>query len=508
MSSSNKTIAKNTIMLYIRMILSMVISLYTSRVVLETLGVTDYGIFSVVGGVVTMFSFFNSTMSGAASRFLTFELGTGNVKKLKDTFSTAVILHFVIALCIVIICETIGMWLLNNKLVIPVEQKIAAQWVFHFSILSMFFNIIQVPYSASIIAHEKMGIFAYIEIANSILRLLIVYLLVVICINKLILYSILTCSISALILFIYICVCRYRFEECRVYVIWDKSIIKPMLSFSGWDLYGNISVMARTQGVNMLLNMWFGPIMNAASDIAARVQTIVLNLSTNISMAIRPQIIKSYSTSDYTRMLFLLQNGSRITFVLMLYFAVPLIIEAKYILNLWLGDVPDHTILLMRLSLLWNIAVSMTITLNYCVHATGYVKIVSICSGTLFLLIVPITYIMFKFGYPFWLPYLFNIITVIIASFFSSYTIKKFVTAFSFYKIVFKDLCKEWLVVFVLIGSIGYMSQQFDESPLRLVMVILVNTFITTVVGFYCIFPSDLRMKVIYILRKKLCKKV
>lgn len=344
MSSSNKTIAKNTIMLYIRMILSMVISLYTSRVVLETLGVTDYGIFSVVGGVVTMFSFFNSTMSGATSRFLTFELGTGNVKKLKDTFSTAVILHFVIALCIVIICETIGMWLLNNKLVIPVEQKIAAQWVFHFSILSMFFNIIQVPYSASIIAHEKMGIFAYIEIANSILRLLIVYLLVVICINKLILYSILTCSISALILFIYICVCRYRFEECRVYVIWDKSIIKPMLSFSGWDLYGNISVMARTQGVNMLLNMWFGPIMNAASDIAARVQTIVLNLSTNISMAIRPQIIKSYSTSDYTRMLFLLQNGSRITFVLMLYFAVPLIIEAKYILNLWLGDVPDHTI--------------------------------------------------------------------------------------------------------------------------------------------------------------------
>lgn len=205
MSSSNKTIAKNTIMLYIRMILSMVISLYTSRVVLETLGVTDYGIFSVVGGVVTMFSFFNSTMSGATSRFLTFELGTGNVKKLKDTFSTAVILHFVIALCIVIICETIGMWLLNNKLVIPVEQKIAAQWVFHFSILSMFFNIIQVPYSASIIAHEKMGIFAYIEIANSILRLLIVYLLVVICINKLILYSILTCSISALILFIYIC---------------------------------------------------------------------------------------------------------------------------------------------------------------------------------------------------------------------------------------------------------------------------------------------------------------
>lgn len=203
MSSSNKTIAKNTIMLYIRMILSMVISLYTSRVVLETLGVTDYGIFSVVGGVVTMFSFFNSTMSGATSRFLTFELGTGNVKKLKDTFSTAVILHFVIALCIVIICETIGMWLLNNKLVIPVEQKIAAQWVFHFSILSMFFNIIQVPYSASIIAHEKMGIFAYIEIANSILRLLIVYLLVVICINKLILYSILTCSISALILFIY-----------------------------------------------------------------------------------------------------------------------------------------------------------------------------------------------------------------------------------------------------------------------------------------------------------------
>lgn len=183
MSSSNKTIAKNTIMLYIRMILSMVISLYTSRVVLETLGVTDYGIFSVVGGVVTMFSFFNSTMSGATSRFLTFELGTGNVKKLKDTFSTAVILHFVIALCIVIICETIGMWLLNNKLVIPVEQKIAAQWVFHFSILSMFFNIIQVPYSASIIAHEKMGIFAYIEIANSILRLLIVYLLVVICIK-------------------------------------------------------------------------------------------------------------------------------------------------------------------------------------------------------------------------------------------------------------------------------------------------------------------------------------
>ena len=299
---NTKRLAKNTIALYFRMLLSMVVSLYTSRIVLNTLGVEDYGIYNVVGGVVAMFGFLNASMSGATARFLSFELGKGNFLRLKKTFSSALIIHIGIALIILIIAETLGLWFLNHKLVIPADRIDAAQWAYQFSILSTLITITQAPYNASIIAHEKMTIYAYVEILNVTLKLLVVYLLVIGNFDKLILYSFFIFTVSTLIALIYRLYCIRHFNECRFHWIWDTSILKPMLSFSGWDLYGNMSVTVKQQGLNMLLNIFWGPLLNSANGVATSVQGAILGFSSNIITAAKPQIIKSYAESNIYRM--------------------------------------------------------------------------------------------------------------------------------------------------------------------------------------------------------------
>ena len=298
--SNNKRIAKNTIMLYIRMLLSMVVSLYTSRVVLNTLGVEDYGIYGVVGGVVAMFSFLNNTMSGATSRFLTFEMGRGDFKRLKNTFSSALIIHLLIVCAILLLAETIGLWFLANKLVIPVERMGAAHWVYQLSILSMAINVTQVPYNASIIAHEKMDVYAYVEILNVTLKLLIVYLLVIGDFDKLILYAVLTLVVSMTIAFIYRIYCIRNFEECRFEWNWNKNILKGLLSFSTYNLYGNFGSVMNMQGTNFALNHFWGVILNSASGIATTVANVVNSFTSNILVAFRPQITKSYAQGDIT----------------------------------------------------------------------------------------------------------------------------------------------------------------------------------------------------------------
>jgi Na+-driven multidrug efflux pump len=491
-------------MLYLRMILSVGISLYTSRVILQTLGVSDYGVYGVVGGIVTMFSFFNASLAGATSRFLSVELGVGNRERIKDTFSSALLIHIAIAVVVTLLCETIGIWFLENKLVIPEGRMYAAHWVLQFSILTMVFHVIQVPFNAAIISNERMGTFAYIEIANSLLKLLIVYMLVIGNFDKLILYSILTCVVAILITLIYVIYSCRNFSECSLRLVWKKEYIKPMLSYSGWEFYGNMSLVASSQGINMLLNMFFGTIMNAAYDIANRVKNIIMSLSTNFTTAIRPQIYKNYSADNFERMFSLMQNGSRITFMLMLVFCAPLIIEAHYILNLWLGIVPEHSETLLRLALLWNIIVSMFITMNDASHATGDVKFQCLVSGTLYLAVLPLSYIAFLLNAPYWVPFALNALFVTVDPLYVGYVIKKHIPGFSWRKHVLHDMVRTYSILIVVIAVPYFIISNMEESFVRLVVTTILTTLITCVLGFYILLSKNLRGRIISFIKTKI----
>lgn len=486
------------------MVLSMVISLFTSRVVIQTLGVSDYGVYGVVGGIVTMFSFLNGALAGATARYLSVELGGGNKVRLKETFSTALGLHMSIALIVTFICETFGVWFLESKLVMPDERMLAAHWVLQFSILTMIFQVIQVPFNAAIISNEKMGAFAYIEIANSILKLLIVYMLLIGHFDKLILYAALTCLVSLLITSIYVVYCLRRFEECSLKLVWKKELLKPMLTYSGWEFYGNMSLVASSQGINMLLNMFFGTVMNAAFDISTRVRSIIMNLATNFTTAIRPQIYKNYSIQDYDRVFSLMQNGARITFLLMLFFCAPLIIEASYILHLWLGVVPDHADTLLRLSLLWNLIVSMYITMNDVSHATGDVKFQCLTSGTLYAIVLPISYVAFLLGAPYWVPFALNALSVTVDPLYTGYAIKKHIPTFSWKKHVLHDLIPYYGIMLLVIATPFFLLKSIDEGFVRFIITALVTSSLTLLLGVYVLIPRSVRTKLFIAVKKRI----
>ncbi len=394
--SSNRRIAKNTVMLYIRMLLSMVVSLYTSRVVLNTLGVEDYGIYGVVGGVVAMFSFLNSAMSGATSRFLTYEMGRGDTQRLRDTFSSALLIHIGISLVILLLGETVGLWFLTHKLVIPEERMFAAHVVYQLSIISTMVSITQVPYNATIIAHEQMDVYAYVELLNVSLKLLIVFLLPVIGHDKLIVYGILVFAVSLLIAMTYRWYCFKKYPEVRTRLIFNKKMIYPMLSFSGWDIYVNMALMGRNQGVNILLNIFLGPIVNAAVNLGLTIQGVISAFGENVLTAIKPQIIKSYAKGEYIDMNKYMSMASGLATLLMSIISIPLIIEMDYILRLWLGTYPEGTVGLGRLCLIFSLIYIAFRPLVFGLHAVGNIKTMGLLNGTIYLLVLPVSYMIFK----------------------------------------------------------------------------------------------------------------
>lgn len=394
---NNKRIAKNTIMLYIRMLLSIVVSLYTSRVVLQTLGVDDYGIYGVVGGVVAMFSFLNASMSGATSRFITFSLGKGNMKDVNETFSTAVIIHLGIALAIIVLAETVGLWFLEYKLVIPEERMNAARIVYQFSIIAMAVQVTQVPYNASIISFERMDVYAYVELLNVFLKLGIVYLLLLGSFDKLILYAFLVLAVNIIIAFTYRIYCLRHFETCKFHWIIKKEKLYPMLSFSGWDLYGNMCYSARQQGINILINMFFGVALNAASSVATSVQGVVSGLSANVIQAFRPQIIKQYAAGNFDEMENLMCNSIKYSLIMFLMICVPLSFVMYPVMRLWLGVVPNMAPEFCVFMLLISMLNLVNSVLCIVIHASGNIKFLSIVTGTIYLLTIPLIYILFRY---------------------------------------------------------------------------------------------------------------
>ncbi|MDR1758972.1 MAG: oligosaccharide flippase family protein [Fibrobacter sp.] len=477
-SENNKRIAKNTLFLYFRMLLTMGISLYTSRVVLSTLGVEDFGIYGVVGGVVAMFSFINSSLSSATSRFLTFSLSKGDTEDLKKTFSSALTIHILIAFVILILAETIGLWFLENKLVIPEYRMSAARWVYQFSVLSTLIAITQVPYNAVIISHERMHIYAYVEILNVSLKLGVVYLLVIGNFDKLILYAALIFVVSVLIAMIYRIYCLKKFTVCKYKFEWNKKYIYPMLSFSGWDLYGNMSVVARTQGVNVLLNLFFGAVLNAANGIAVQVQGAVMAFANNIITAVRPQIVKSYAARNYSYTIKLVLNAAKYIYLLLLVLSLPLILEMNFILNLWLKNVPPHAVSFCRLTLLFNFFATMSFVVVSAIHATGNIKRPSLINGSLYLAVIPVSYAAFKFnGIPEF-PYLCNVLFIFIGMLSNVYTLKLYLPEFSIRKFILNVLSVCLLISFVsFLASYG-IREKLPEGFLRFFTVSAVSTII------------------------------
>lgn len=395
---SNQRIARNAVMLYIRMFLTMIVGLYTSRVVLNVLGVEDFGTYGVVGGIVAMMGFLNASMSGATSRFLTFELGRGDQKRLADTFSSALIAHMMIALFVLVMAETVGLWFLTHKLVIPAGRMPAAHWVYQMSILSAMISITQVPYNATIIAHEKMDVYAYVEILNVTLKLLIVYLLTIGNFDKLILYAALVLAVSIVIRMIYRVYCLRHFAESHFHWIWDKSILKPLLNFSGWDLYGNMAFTVRTHGANFILNSFYGVVLNAASGIAATVQGVVLGFSSNVVLAFKPQIIKCYSVGEFDQMNEKLQYAVKVSLALLALVTVPVFVKCAYILKLWLKVVPEGTVVMTHFTLLINLAACLSSIILIGIHATGKMITTGAIGGTMYLLSLPVMYVMLRAG--------------------------------------------------------------------------------------------------------------
>ena len=452
------------------MMLIMIIALYTVRLVLNTLGVIDYGIFSVVGGVVLMFSFLSNTMASATQRFFAFEIGRNNILQLNRIFNMTIIIYVIISIAILILAETIGLWFLNNKMVIPNHRIEAANWIYQFSIFSFIITMLTIPYNALIIARENMKVYAYIGVIEVILKLIIVYLLVLMTYDKLKLYAVLMFVNTCLISLIYSVFCKKKYEESQLQLYWNKNLFKTLLSFSGWNLFGGIAGVLNNQGVNILLNIFFGPVVNMARGIAFQVSAAVNQFVLNFTLAVNPQIIKYYAMGEKKEMMSLVFKSSKFSYFLLLILSMPVLLETNYLLTFWLKIVPDYIVLFSQLVITNALIESLSFSLQSTAQATGDIKLYQIVVGGFLLLNLPISFIFLKLGYPPEITMYISIAISIIALFARLWMLKNLVGLSLreyFYKVVLVVLgvtvLSYMLPVFLILS--------FEESFMRFFLV-------------------------------------
>lgn len=395
-ANNYKLIVRNAGLLYFRMLLTMAVTLYTSRVVLNTLGVEDFGIYHLVGGFVTMLGFLHGAMSSATQRFLSFELGRPDKKNLSNIFSMSMNIHLLIAAGIFLVGETLGVWFVTTQLTIPVERMGAARWVFHFSLLAFLVSVVSVPYNAIIIAHERMSVFAWVSIIDVSLKLLIVFMLAWFGMDKLVLYAALILAVVSCVTLMYKVYCNKAFPDSVFRFYWDKSLFNTMLSYTGWNMWGNIAAVMGNQGVNVMLNIFFGPAINAARTIAFQVSTALNSFVQNLQVAVNPQIIKSYAANDLSYMHKLVCYGAKYNFLLLFFLSFPVLLETKSILELWLGNVPDYTVIFVQLVIINILIDSVSSPLITAAQSTGKIKIYQTVVGGILLLNLPFSYALLK----------------------------------------------------------------------------------------------------------------
>ena len=468
--SNNKRIAKNTLFLYFRMLFTMGVSLFTSRVVLQTLGIEDFGVYNVVGGIITMFTFINSAMVSSTQRYLNYELAIGNIKRLRSVFNTSLQIHILIAVVIIILGETVGLWFLLNKLIIPEGRMIAAMWVYQCSILACVISILSMPYNADIIAHEKMSAFAYISILEVSLKLVIVYLLYVLPFDKLILYALLILFVQLFIRFIYSIYCHRHFEESQFTLSVDRKLLKEMSGFAGWSFCGNLASILFTQGLNMMLNIFFGPVVNAARGIAVQVQSAIQQFVGGFQTAINPQITKSYASGNLEQMYTLLFRSARFSFMLLFFLSLPVILETRFILTIWLKTVPSDTVIFTQLMICISMLFAIANPLMIVNQATGNIKFYQLIVGGLLLLILPISYVFLKLGAPAYSVFIIHLSVESIAQLARMIMLKRLV------KIPLSAYCKNIylpLLAVVIVSCIfpNYIKGLMDEGWIRFFIV-------------------------------------
>lgn len=400
-SQNSKRIAKNTAYLYVRMIILLAVGLYTSRVVLDVLGITDYGIYNVVGSIVSMFSFINWSMATATSRFLTYELGKSNNRydeRLAQVFSTSKVIHWGAAMILLIIGEALGVWYVMEELVLPESRRIAAIWLLEFSMFTAVIQIITIPYNSVIIARERMNAFAFISIYEGVMQLATAYIVKFITADKLIIYGMLLMIIQVSVCAVYALYCHRNFKEVKGKLSFDKTLSKEMVKFAGWIMTEALAMVGYIQGLNIMLNGFFGPAVNAARGLAVTIQGKVTGFCQNFQIASIPQLTKSYAANDLSYMHKLIINSSKYSLYLMLWLSLPIILQTDYILNLWLVEVPEYTASFIRWTLVLGLIDTLRIPLNASVQATGNIKKYLLITSALLILIVPAAWIWLYLG--------------------------------------------------------------------------------------------------------------
>lgn len=397
-STSNKRLAKNTILLYIRMIVMMLISFYTTRVILKALGEEDYGINSVVGVLVSMFSLLSSSLSGATSRFITYGLGRNNKEELQKTFSASVNINIILAIVVTIAIETVGVWFLNNKMTIDPSRLYAANWVLQCSTITFAIGLLSVPYNASIIAHEKMSVFAYMTIFDAVAKLAIAIGIKYYGSDKLILFAVLNILPIIISQIVYWQYCKRKFQECTYKRVWDKKIFKEISTFAMWNFIGCTAGVLKDHGVNIAINLFTNTIVNAARGLAMQANGILWRFIQNFTMALNPQIIKEYAAGNLQRMHKLIFTGTRFSYFIFMFLSIPIFFEIETILRLWLGEYPPHTVLFTRLTLILTLAELVSQTLITAQSATGKIRNYQIVVGGILMLNYPISYLLLSYG--------------------------------------------------------------------------------------------------------------
>lgn len=505
-SDNNKRIAKNTIFLYFRMLFLLGVGLFTSRVVLSSLGAQDYGIYNVVGGFISMFTIFNAGLTSATQRFITFDLGKENLNELRDTFSTCVIIYMMIALVILVVAEVGGVWFLENKLTIPTDRIYAARWVFQLSLITLIIGLVSTPYNALIVSYERMGAFAWISIYEALAKLAVAYQIYVTSYDKLIVYAVMLCVVQLSVRLIYNVYCNRNFKESKVIFNFNWAKIKKIYGFTGWAMFGGLASIGFTQGLNVLLNMFFNPVVNAARGVAVQVQNIINGFVLNFQTALNPQIIKSYAKGDTSYMFKLIFASSKFSFLLLFVMSLPVMLEAETLLGLWLKEVPQYTPLFFRLIIITTMIDGISNPFMRAVDATGNIKKYQIIVGGILLMIVPVSYVVLKLGGAPYSVFIVHICMSFLAFLMRLYLVRKLIN----YSIMmyWKNVLSRLIVVVIISVVFSlFVRAKMEPSLIRLIVVSLFSASVVLLLSYnIALLPNEkalLKNKIQSIIQKK-----
>ena len=479
-STNNKRIAKNTLMLYLRMILILIVTLYTSRVVLQTLGVSDFGVYNVVGGFVSMLAYLNSVFVGSTQRFLSFAIGKNDDDTIETTMATVKVIHLCLAAIVFVVAETFGIWFVNNQLVIDPTRLLAANCVFQFSLISLIITIRTIPYNSCVVAHEHMQIYARVGILEVFLKLAILYLLIVLPGAKLIIYGLLHVAISISVMMCYTLYCKKHFKESRARLNVDKKLFKEMFSYAGWTTIGSLGFSFKDQFSNMILNGFFGTTINAARGLAMVVNSAITSFASNFFMAISPQIIKQYASGNVEQSKQLVYSGAKYSFFLLSLITIPIYFNIEYLLDMWLDIVPEYTSVFIQITLISSLVYSLTSSVTTAIQATGRIKGFQI--GVVLMAELPIAYVILKMGHPAPYALLPSVITNIIALIFRFYLLKKYCPYYSNKDYYLSNILRCVLVFAMCLIPCWFISSIFGDTFILFCSKILASFFVIALI--------------------------